>query len=89
MAVYAHLPKLDDSLNTSRLTLGIEFSAQDLTALARDVGILKASGWMESNSSVLSQIILANEVFLTLINKIKCLSTFYGICFKSFTSSNC
>ena len=73
MAVCAHLPKLDDSLNTSRLTLGIEFSAQDLTALARDVGILKASGWMESNSSVLSQIILANEVFLTLEKRINCL----------------
>ena len=43
----------------------MESSVQDLTALALEVGSLKASGWMESNSSVLSQIIRAIEVFLT------------------------
>ena len=47
----------------------MEFSEQDLTAFALDVGIFKARGWIESNSSVLSQIILANEVFLTLENR--------------------
>ena len=41
--IHLHLPKLD-SLKTSRFTFGIEFSEQDLTALALDVGILKASG---------------------------------------------
>ena len=60
-----YLPKRLELLNTFKLTLGIEFSVQDLTALAVEVGTLKASGCMESISSVLSQIILASEVFRT------------------------
>ena len=59
-----HLPKEED-LKTLRFTLGMDSSEQDLTALALEVGILKANGWMESTSSVLSQIILAMEVFRT------------------------
>ena len=43
----------------------MDSSEQDLTAFALEVGILKARGWMESTSSVLSQIILAMEVFRT------------------------
>ena len=63
-----YLPKTGlelELLNTFKLTLGIEFAVQDLTALALEVGTLKASGWMDSISSVLSQIILAREVFRT------------------------
>ena len=59
-----YLPKVDD-LKTFKFTVGMDSSEQDLTALALDVGILKASGWMESTSSVLSQIILAIEVLRT------------------------
>ena len=43
----------------------MESSVQDLTALALEVGSLKASGWMEETSSVLSQIILSTVAVFT------------------------
>ena len=41
---YYYLPKELEVLKTFKLTLGIESSLQDLTALALEVGVLKASG---------------------------------------------
>jgi len=61
----SHLPKFELSLKTSMLTKGMVCSEHDLMALAFEVGSLNARGWIESISSVLSQISLAIEVFLT------------------------
>ena len=44
MVRYYYLPKELEVLKTFKLTLGMESSLQDLTALALEVGVLNASG---------------------------------------------